>query len=700
MSVRNWIKQIFEEQENRKYKEKLAERCVTYEQWLEEEKWEAWEKANAMSWENDETHPTYYCFVMPWGRVDGGAQRKIAQYFQANPQVQMFYVDEDVWENTSSGFIKSNPWFKPDWSPELLESSFYFGSMVVMRQGLWRKAIFEHSLKDIGWNLVAGVRPSVTAVKVALGAEIGIHTVENVERFQAFIKSCVVHLDGYRRGFDAIGHLPEVLFHCDSVQSQEQYGIERAGDAREKPENPQNEGFVKKQKASVKGTLSIVIPSKDHPEIVETCLKAIPKAAGRLPYEVLLIDNGSSEENKRKIENLVQELSTAERPIRYFYEPMEFHFSKMCNLGAEKATGELLLFLNDDVELAEENVLYKMAELAVQEYTGAVGVKLYYPNSTKIQHAGITNLPMGPVHKLQFLEDDTSYYFDYNRGCRNVLAVTGACLMVEKEKFAQAGGFTEELRVAFNDVDFCFQLYELGYHNVCRNDCYAYHHESLSRGDDESAEKLQRLLHEREILYKRHPELEGRDPYYGKGLGREGLDTGIRPVYETAGNQIQQVEQFTSLKNLTKYRQDNCLLLRVEDSSNGKIQGYAVVLGDDNACYEKMLVLQAVDTEQTAETFGAAYESADGKPDAKGTDDGIAPSQGGQMFAVVVEGQYRPDLVENMPDQINVALCGFHLSLSGAGLPAGKYRIGMLARNRVGRVKLINWSNRTLTVTK
>ena len=114
-------------------------------------------------------------------------------------------------------------------------------------------------------------------------------------------------------------------------------------------------------------------------------------------------------------------------------------------------------------------------------HVGAVGAKLLYPDSDIIQHAGITNLRVGPAHKLQFLSDEKVHYYGKNRFVHDVMAVTGACLLLEKEIFERAGGFDEKLAVAFNDVDLCYTIYEMGYYNVVRNDVVLYHHESLSR---------------------------------------------------------------------------------------------------------------------------------------------------------------------------------------------------------------------------
>ena len=123
-----------------------------------------------------------------------------------------------------------------------------------------------------------------------------------------------------------------------------------------------------------------------------------------------------------------------------------------------KIRGKLLLFLNDDCEVRGSNWLSHMVSLATVKDTGAVGAKLYYPESKRIQHCGIYNIQVGPVHKLQFKEDVRPYYDRRNLDVRNVLAVTAACLMVRKSVFEKNNGFDETLKVAFNDVDFCYKL--------------------------------------------------------------------------------------------------------------------------------------------------------------------------------------------------------------------------------------------------
>ena len=587
------------------------------------------------------------------------AEDAIYSYFLSHPDALIVYGDEDV-ASLSDGRRRS-PWFKPDWSPDTFHSWFYFGSLVAVREGLIAKCSFREQIRRLdcckgqlqtSCDSAPGLEPRITVCEYPDG-----------ETIYKWMLELTALAGGYERGCHTIGHIKSMLFHCETEEQQKEY-LTWCGNEKGKLIEPLP-------------LVSVVIPSKDNPGVLRQAVESLVRTCSGLPLEILVVDNGSSAVNRASIEAFLESVQSVPAQeagknkslsIQYLYEPMEFHFSRMCNLGAQKAAGELLLFLNDDVELYCKGWLERMAAKALRPYTGAVGLKLLYPDGKRIQHAGITNLPMGPVHKLQFLNDAQDYYFGRNRMDINVLAVTGACLMVGRDKFWEAGGFAPELAVAFNDVDLCFALHELGYYNVVVNRAYAGHHESLSRGDDESAKKQTRLQAERKKLYERHPGLEGKDPYYCEGLNRDGLDTRIRPAYLTSGNVSQRVTFNKQVFETKEYREDRCLLLRVEYAGADSIQGYSVVLGDDNACYEKQLVLESVDKGEKC------------------------------LYTALLEGQYRPDLLENMPDQTNVALCGFLLEWDYGSLPKGSYRIGAAARNRITGLKLINWSTRVLTV--
>lgn len=566
------------------------------------------------------------------------------ELFRGRPELLMAYGDEDV---AGPEGKRSNPWFRPDWSPELLESCFYVGSVIAVRRSFLEEAMPQ-------WRERMGafcVRPNADSPEewnAGDGPAVFVNETPD-PAYRRAMAELFYKAGGWEKGCVSIGHSASIWHHCSALEGLEEFAKHR--------------DFEPFEPAAARGELpkllSVVIPSKDNPLLLEKCLQALDRAAEGIAYEVIVVDNGSSAENRTKIDGLLREKNNAS----YLYRPMEFHFSKMCNLGAAAAEGELLLFINDDVELLRESSLLRMAELADKSGVGSVGLKLYYPNTVKIQHAGITNLPMGPVHKLQFCEDDREYYFGMNRGCRNVLANSAACVMLRKKCFLEAGGFEETLRVAFNDVALGFRLHRLGYRNVCLCDGFAYHHESLTRGDDEAPEKLSRLLDEREKLYGLFPELEGTDPYYSVHLGRQGLDTRVRPAYETMYNTCQ--EGRGRSVNLQGSREDACLMFRVEDERDGEITGYAVVLGDDNACYRHTLLLQGDD---------------------------------GRIVGYPLEGQYRPDLSENLPEQCHVALSGFRVKVPGEELTPGRYRLGDLAKREFSGTALVSWSNRQITL--
>ena len=174
-----------------------------------------------------------------------------------------------------------------------------------------------------------------------------------------------------------------------------------------------------------------------------------------------------------------------------------------------------------------------MLSHAQQKHIGAVGAKLFYPNSTSIQHVGISNPPEGPQHSFMTLDDQVPYYFGWNRTDNNCIGVTGACLLLKKEKFQEVGGFDEELAVAYNDVKLCFALHSKGYYNVIRNDAVAYHHESLSRGTDQQDDsKLIRLHKERMRLAAQFPDLKDRDPYMNDNLHHYTVGLDLKAYYD------------------------------------------------------------------------------------------------------------------------------------------------------------------------
>lgn len=418
---------------------------------------------------------------------------EMAVVLHENPQLDFVYSDED--KLTEDGQKRHMPFFKPDWSPDTFMSLMYTNHLGVYRTELVRK--------------VGGLRTKYN----------GTQDYDFTLRFMEHSSN------------DRVGHIPKVLYYwrereesiasnpeakpyaLEVMRQMKEEMLERRGIDAEAEYVPDMFQYRIVYHAPQNVLTSIIIPSKDNPATLIRCIDSVNYYT-RCNYEIIVVDNGSNAANRERIAEYLKD-----KNAQYIYQPMEFNFSAMCNIGARRAKGELLLFLNDDTEVFRYEWLERMAGHACQDHTGAVGAKLLYPDSNVIQHIGITNLEIGPSHSQIGFSDSEIYYFGRNKIEYNWLAVTAACLMIRKDKFEQVGGFDEELKVGYNDVDLCFKLSEQGWYNVVRDDVTLYHYESLSRGvDDLDATKKQRLLDERARLYKKHPQYDGKDPYYNRNL--------------------------------------------------------------------------------------------------------------------------------------------------------------------------------------
>lgn len=587
-------------------------------------------------------------------KVTGNSIDRILEVFAQKEEIELLYGDED--EVNHNETVRMNPWFKPDYSPDTLLSYFYFGNVVAVRKDILKTAAYSLCKKQEESDRVM----------------INDYTSDNCLKINRILYTVVLEICLTLKR-DRIFHLKQILYSSHNIKY---WGFE------EEYQDIRNYYNNLREREKMDG-VSVVIPSKDNPEVLERCLNSIVRWTKDTSYEVIVVDNGSSDKNRAEIGKLQQKYG-----FDYRYQPMEFNFSKMCNIGAQQAKYGLLLFLNDDCEVRGSKWLSHMASLATVETTGAVGAKLYYPESKRIQHCGIYNIQVGPVHKLQFKEDIRPYYDRRNMDVRNVLAVTAACLMVRKSVFEKINGFDENLRVAFNDVDFCYKLYKAGYNNVIDNETHLWHHESLSRGSDESPEKLNRLMQEKQKLYKKHHVLWEEDPYYHPGLTMDILDTGYSFDYEYPHHKHLAVEYPIHMQGLPKgTRMDECVAImaeyagdlkgwfleedlveKIQDTMNctkaAYLQGNAVVLGSDNACFEKRIILRH--------------------------------EESGQFYQILPEWYYRPDVFHNLQDQVNVALSGFACLLNMKEMPDGRYEVGILAKDKISGQHLLKVTTRSI----
>lgn len=645
------------------YEEQIASQDISYDRWIREKEAKEREgllrKGKELKLEVISYHECNETFsfshyknadILVFHAEDSAPDMRelslVADYFARHPETVILYADED--EVDEKG-VRHNPWLKPDWSPDTLISCFYFGGFFAVR---YEEAARVEWLgeKDCYRNLYDFVLKAVE------------------------ITGCAAHLDS-------------VLLHRKKIEVWGQQArfddIKRAAyERRGWPLVPS-------------GRVSVVIPSKDHPRVLSNCIHSVLEFSTYRDMEIIVVDNGSTEKNRAQVERMRDMLMPQYRFL-YHYEPMEFNFSRMCNIGVSMATGDYILLLNDDIEITQEDWLERMMEKAVLPHVGAVGAKLIYPGTEIIQHAGITNIHLGPAHKLQFRSDANEYYFKKNRLVFDVLGVTGACLLVKKSIYEEAGGFNEKLRVAFNDVEFCYHLYDLGYVNVVRNDVTLVHHESLSRGADDSTEKLRRLHHELNMLYELHPSIYGTDPYYHRYLISDVLDaeyfTGCRYDFDKRmeKRQPKKIEggllpewhnevlrmgiEFAG--DMQKWRTGQ------EGGGDWMIQGWTWALTVDNCRYDFSLLLKPVEKGYLADGSSREAEEADRR----------------EVWQIPCTRQYRPDIDANLNGIIHTKLTGVCVTFERDSLPKGEYLIGFLWEDACSRQKLYRFSAETLTV--
>ena len=464
------------------------------------------------------------------GELDPLAETMICDYFADHPQINLLYCDEDRVEEDG---VHLDPWFKSEWAPDTFLSGFYFGNIIAIRSAALAM-INPGGISTSNFESVSAQKEDLLNEEKAR-----LNVDDSPTRAWIYGHLCLklAQADG---GFSKrpeeewnqfpVGHIPEILFHMGHHVNSWSGNLIRDSLT----------GRYDRASARLR-MISIIIPSKDNPEMLARCVHSIEEHT-TVPHEIILVDNGSTEENRARVQALVDEVNE-EGHMLYLYEEMPFNMPRFYNMGVEKANGEMLLFMHDDVIVQTDGWLSHLSEKAKLPYVGAVGIKLLYPNSNIIQHAGIILSSEGPVSKLQYCRNDEAYYFDFNKGVRNVLALSGACLMVRREIFDEVGGFDSKHFPNYGgNIDFCCRIFEKGYYNVVRNNMYLYYYESYS--PENGITREEREVHKPEetaFLKKRHKILSRRDPFYHPYLTQsvrepkfkvELSGTGVAPEYE------------------------------------------------------------------------------------------------------------------------------------------------------------------------
>ena len=428
----------------------------------------------------------------------------VAEEINKYPGVELIYSDEDKINKNGKRCL---PHFKPDLNLDLLLSQNYICHLLVIKTDL---------LTEVG-----GFRKGYEG---AQDHDLVIRCIERIKH-------------------DKVRHIPKVLYHwrmhkhstaatAAAKEHTNDAGIKLLNDYidRNKLNAMVCPGLVPNSyriKYAINGNplVSIIIPTKDQIDLLKTCIDSIENRTSYRNYEIIIVNNRSLEPSTTQY---FQELSQKDHIQIIDYDDV-FNYSNINNYAVEKAAGEYICLMNNDIEAISPEWLEEMLSQAMRPEIGCVGAKLYYPNN-KIQHGGII-LGIGGVagHSHKYFEKDASGYHSCLKLVQNISAVTAACLVVSKDVFIQVGGFDgKNLKVAFNDIDFCLRVRDLGLSNLWSPYAELYHHESISRGQEDTPEKRKRFHDEINYMTKRWGKELTEDPCYNSNLSKEFEDFSLK----------------------------------------------------------------------------------------------------------------------------------------------------------------------------
>lgn len=415
---------------------------------------------------------------------------EMAAFIKEDPTAEVVYSDEDSIDRNAE---RSNPHFKSGFNLDLFYSMPYIGEAFVCKTSSIRqiKGFDANFIQCASYDLLLRMIEHTGEEKIRHIAKVLFHFM-TVKEDASTRRNCRLH--ALEEHFKRIDKKVEVS--------------EGIGDETHRLNWPVVNPLP---------MVSIIIPTRDHVDILRQCIDSILKKTLYLAYEIIIVDNQSELPetfdyfNKLRLDTNIK--------IVQFNEP--FNYSAINNFGVSHALGDIIVLLNNDVEVISSDWLGEMVLQASRSEIGCVGAMLYYPDDT-IQHAGVI-LGLGDVagHAHKYMRRGSSGYF--NRACavQNYGAVTAACLAVRKSVFLEVGGLDEDnLTVAYNDVDLCLKVQEAGYRNLWTPYAELYHHESKSRGKDNTPEKKERYLSEVAYMQKMWGSVLVNDRYYHPAFTR------------------------------------------------------------------------------------------------------------------------------------------------------------------------------------
>jgi len=270
----------------------------------------------------------------------------------------------------------------------------------------------------------------------------------------------------------------------------------------------------------------VIIPTRDRSDLLGPCIASLFGRTTYQNFELLVVDNGSRE--AATLELFAQWERREPERFRVLRDPSPFNYSRLNNEAARATGAAFLLLLNNDTEVIAPDWMEALLGQARRPQIGAAGALLLYPDGT-VQHGGVVLGILGLAgHAHRYLAGSGPGYHGALELDTNYLALTGACLMVERRKYLEVGGLDETLAVSYNDVDLCLKLRRVGYRNVFVPRARLYHYESKSRGGDDTPAKVARAMEEVSTIRRRWPQFAARDPYYNQNLSVDAEDFGLR----------------------------------------------------------------------------------------------------------------------------------------------------------------------------
>ena len=425
----------------------------------------------------------------PSDRLEPNALFELALALQDDADV--VYSDEDRLDDHN---VPGDPWFKPDWSPETLLTRDYVGGICVMRRSLLERA--------------GGVRD----------------VFESAKWYEALLR--------VTEHTDRVVHVARVLCHRHVANVANSHdlalAVEVALRRRGEPATAQavEAGVDVRFAAPGDERVCVIIPTRDRSDLLGPCIASVFEQTAYQNFEVLVVDNGSHETATQSVFTRWQALQPDR--FRVLRDPSAFNYSRLNNEAVRATDADFVLLLNNDTEVISPDWMDAMLGQARRPAVGAVGAMLLYPDGT-VQHGGIVLGILGLAgHAHRFLPANSRGYHGGLALDTNYLAVTGACLMIEKRKYEEVGGLDETLAVSYNDVDLCLKLHRRGYRNVFVPRARLRHYESKTRGDDDTPVKVARAMDEVGVIRRRWPVWASRDPYYSPNLTVDAEDFGLR----------------------------------------------------------------------------------------------------------------------------------------------------------------------------